>query len=293
MRGGSDGFAHPLARLTAWVLVPATSGCAFGNADLLHHWKADGNAQDAVGAADGVITGDVRFEPGQFGLAFRMAEGGFVAFPAPAGRAFQRDFTICLWLRFDVGMPAAVLSKGSGCGRGERYRIESRPDGDLRCSVVDDETGSVDLLTRKADLFDGGWHHVGWRRETDAHSVWVDGCPLVSPTSLEFGDLAIATELTLGGPWCQEDGAVGLPFAGWIDEVRWYAGALGDGEIIELARGPIASDLTGDGRVNAADLALVLGSWGACSGCCPADLDGGGSVDANDLAILLGEWSVD
>ncbi len=49
------------------------------------------------------------------------------------------------------------------------------------------------------------------------------------------------------------------------------------------------ADLDGDGIVGAADLAILLGSWGSCEGC-PADLDGDGAVGAADLAILLGSW---
>lgn len=48
-------------------------------------------------------------------------------------------------------------------------------------------------------------------------------------------------------------------------------------------------DLTGDGVVNAADLAQMLGTWGPCPGC-PSDFNGDGLVDAADLANLLGAW---
>ena len=48
-------------------------------------------------------------------------------------------------------------------------------------------------------------------------------------------------------------------------------------------------DLTGDGVVDAADLAQLLADWGACPGC-PADLDGDGTIDADDLAELLANW---
>lgn len=59
------------------------------------------------------------------------------------------------------------------------------------------------------------------------------------------------------------------------------------------------ADLSGDGVVNAADLALLLGSWGPCPepctpgtpiGTCPADFDRDCDVDAADLAFLLGSW---
>ncbi|MCH8912914.1 MAG: hypothetical protein IIA33_05030 [Planctomycetes bacterium] len=55
--------------------------------------------------------------------------------------------------------------------------------------------------------------------------------------------------------------------------------------------GPPA-DLDVDGDVDAADLAILLGSWGPCPdpNDCPADFDGDGDVDAFDLALLLGTW---
>ncbi|MBL9118463.1 MAG: hypothetical protein JNL80_00945 [Phycisphaerae bacterium] len=56
------------------------------------------------------------------------------------------------------------------------------------------------------------------------------------------------------------------------------------------AAGRVDSDLTGDGLVNAGDLALMLGAWGSAGG--PADLNGDGTVDAADLSILLGAWTL-
>lgn len=54
--------------------------------------------------------------------------------------------------------------------------------------------------------------------------------------------------------------------------------------------GPVcAADVNGSGSVDASDLAIVLGSWGACGGC-PADVNGNGTVDAGDLAAILGAW---
>ena len=51
---------------------------------------------------------------------------------------------------------------------------------------------------------------------------------------------------------------------------------------------PCPADLDGNGEVGAADLAALLGAWGATSGA--ADLDGNGDVGAADLAALLGAW---
>lgn len=52
------------------------------------------------------------------------------------------------------------------------------------------------------------------------------------------------------------------------------------------------ADLDGNGIVNGADLAILLGAWGPCPGVpCAADLTGDGAIDGGDLAVLLGQWS--
>lgn len=50
----------------------------------------------------------------------------------------------------------------------------------------------------------------------------------------------------------------------------------------------VFGDLTGDGRVDGADLAMVLGSWGNSG---EADLDFSGVVDGSDIALVLGAWT--
>lgn len=47
-----------------------------------------------------------------------------------------------------------------------------------------------------------------------------------------------------------------------------------------------AGDFTGDGIVDGADLASLLGGWGTADG----DIDGDGNTDGADLAALLGSW---
>jgi len=47
------------------------------------------------------------------------------------------------------------------------------------------------------------------------------------------------------------------------------------------------ADLNDDGRVDGADLALLLGGWGQPG---PTDLNGSGTTDGADLSILLSSW---
>lgn len=59
------------------------------------------------------------------------------------------------------------------------------------------------------------------------------------------------------------------------------------GNTFDVLCGPLG-DLTGDGVVNSADLAILLGQWGFGGS---ADLTGDGVVNAADLSVLLGNWS--
>ncbi len=61
------------------------------------------------------------------------------------------------------------------------------------------------------------------------------------------------------------------------------------GIALDVTSPPCSADLNGDGNINAADLALLLGNWGPC-GVCPTDLNNDGMVNAADLALLLGRW---
>ena len=50
-----------------------------------------------------------------------------------------------------------------------------------------------------------------------------------------------------------------------------------------------SADFDGNGAVNGADLAQLLGAWGACAAC-GFDLTGDGQVLGDDLAVLLSSW---
>lgn len=61
---------------------------------------------------------------------------------------------------------------------------------------------------------------------------------------------------------------------------------------LTLKEPPVFGDLNNDGEVGAADLAILLGAWGACEplAFCDADLDHDENVGATDLAMVLGAW---
>ena len=83
----------------------------------------------------------------------------------------------------------------------------------------------------------------------------------------------------------------------WINgEVTILENVAVNQQIFIDAPGPVnPMDLTGDDRVDGADLTMLLGMWGTCvdiDDCQPAFNDDG-QIDGADLTALLGAWTLD
>jgi len=131
--------------------------------------------------------------------------------------------------------------------------------------------------------------------------VWTDGLGTATFEAFDAGGAVLGSV----GPVAVGDGS----FFGTTEEDRFFgvihaagiaqikiSNTVGGIEVdhLQFSHAPACSaspDLTGDGNVNAADLAVLLGAWGPCpAGCCQPDLDQDGMVSAADLALLLGAW---
>ncbi|MBX3354143.1 MAG: hypothetical protein KF724_00415 [Phycisphaeraceae bacterium] len=77
-------------------------------------------------------------------------------------------------------------------------------------------------------------------------------------------------------------------------DFRRFVRVFGCDQVIDMGAyewGGCPGDATGDGSVDGADLALLLGNWGPCSGSpCVGDLNCDGEVAGSDMALVLGNW---
>ncbi len=81
-----------------------------------------------------------------------------------------------------------------------------------------------------------------------------------------------------------------IPGKVYLWEVGYQSGRVAD--IVTLTVEdivPCVADLNGDGKVDGADLGLLLADWGPCAGCL-ADIAPNGAVDGADLGLLLAAW---
>ncbi len=71
----------------------------------------------------------------------------------------------------------------------------------------------------------------------------------------------------------------------WGENIGWIN--LDDAPALVAFEFPCPGDITGNGEVNAADLAEILAGWDQPG---PSDLNGDGITDSSDLAIVLAGW---
>ena len=83
--------------------------------------------------------------------------------------------------------------------------------------------------------------------------------------------------------------AVARSTSNWTPETQAWVGSddTFDDRAVEL---DCLGDLNFDGKVDSADIGMLLGDWGATSSI--ADLNHDGTVDSADIGLLLGAFGV-
>ncbi len=214
---------------------------------------------------------------------------------------------------------------GCGCTPGRIYRFD--PSGVPNVVLIDNGESPTGLGIASGGEFGSGtvlYADVA-NGASDDGAFWVSppagppvlfhsaaGTQLFNPQSIAQGSGgAFGTDLYLGDLGNFSDGTVSFfvsrraengflaPFVSGLVVSGYYEGRLAmapSGSVLAVNSSttvyevyPTTSpDLTGDGHVDAADLALLLGEWQRTTSV--ADLNCDGAVDAADLAVLLGAW---
>lgn len=155
---------------------------------------------------------------------------------------------------------------------------------------------------------DGGPNDVGYTYINGDYTQTATGrlsVDIAGPTSMQFdvyetaGDADLAGEIFIqlaGGytPMPGEsftvftaNGTLSGMFDVQIGDPRFSVSYPGDSVVLTFVG--CAADLTGDGVVDASDLASFLAAWGMPGA---TDFNGDGVTDASDLAVLLAAWGI-
>jgi hypothetical protein len=175
------------------------------------------------------------------------------------------------------GVPANRVAKwngtswsavGDGFANGIVWKLAVFNDGDgdkLYAFGTFTASGATPLLQTAR------WNGTSWEPFASANNTAFNA--LVVPSGLIEGG-GEADSLVVSGQFTDLSGLA-------VNRIATYAGCPIDAGVV--------GDLDGNGAVDAADLAILLGAWGSANP--DADLNDDGDVNAADLAILLGNWS--
>jgi hypothetical protein len=240
----------------------ALAACGSQAADLAAHWRMD-EASGSSTLAPAVGTNTVLLKNG---MASGVPAVDATGVSAPYGSAAQivdskelipatGDFGVFLWVAF-TNEPGRV---------GQKHLFSCNAGQANRCAFAVDMAATPGTLgwwhdggpsrSGVAVINDGAWHHVGFTRVGGAIQLWVDGVRDGSPSATSSAPISQAQDWRLAAGVSE---AVTWSFAGRMDDLRVYAGALTDEEVAALAASAVPAQAVHRWRLNEAAGARVF-----------------------------------
>jgi hypothetical protein len=208
-------------------------------------WPAEDNANDAVGANDGSLSGSAGYAAGEDGQAFNIpGSGSYVQVPCSSSLNVSNGLTIEFWLQPDA---TNAMNTIQGLVTSDFYGLEISSGFQSRIGVnfflSTDSGNSWPMISEVngggAVVSAGDWHHIAGTYDGSALQLYVDGQPYgyaLSHTG-NISPMASGSFLALGseagrlfcGGCC-----AGRDFNGLLDEVTIYNRALDASEIEDI-----------------------------------------------------------
>ena len=160
------------------------------------------------------------------GRACRSLNGRVTAANAAALNPGTGAFTASVWVKTTGTAAQRVIGKRAVCTGGTAFwNMHVFQGSGVVAAEVNDVAGHYLGLIGSRPVNDGQWHHLALVRNDVTVQVYVDGVLDVtgtSPVPVNVDNTAVLEIGTL----CNA-----LPFAGQLDEVRYYNGALNPSQI--------------------------------------------------------------
>jgi hypothetical protein len=280
-----------------WIMDGSMS---LGGVAAIMTTRLDGNPVLVGGSLD--VANRVRVD-----CPMRFESGSTVTFASPSSRLRSTEYAD-VWdgASFSGGQlesgPDATLRLFQGASLGTTNLLT---EGDLDLGSDDEPVlafaSNVTMTPTSRFLVDIGGPAPGFEHDQlqASGSVAIAGTLEIGLTDLGNGFFEPslgATYTILTAPLGGRSGAFAnqpvsfVPGKAYVWSVGYGSNRFSDTvsvKVVDII--PCPADLNGDGQVDGADLAILLGSWGPCPDC-NADFDLSGMVDGADLAVLLGAW---
>ena len=170
--GGGTAAPDAAQDATSPSCTPKPSG-------LVAWWRAEGDLRDSAGAHHGAGQGQVTFEGGEVGQAFRFDGASYLDIKeTPAIDFGSGDFTIAVWVRFaTLTDEVTIFQKSIGIYPDDRtYGLEAFPDS-YRI-VIRQTTGNENDLYASVTPAVGVFEHVVAVRSADTLRLYRNGAQI-------------------------------------------------------------------------------------------------------------------
>ncbi len=222
---GADGFDY--------IAIDKGSG-------LQHHWGLDGDAVDAIGSADGTLTGTSTVE-GDFGNGLSFNESSdYVLLPDVI---YNSEFTVSFEFKIDDndGSLFQYLYSHGDVNAVNSINIflneaSHGTDPNVMRTVVRDGDDTLDNAALQFDISsivgDGQWHTYTVTVGAEGIQVFLDGVLQTSDATRGTGGVDPSGNLYLGA---RQDLDAGRWYGGVLDSVQIYDNALDASQVSDLA----------------------------------------------------------
>jgi hypothetical protein len=223
----------------------AGSGGGEDDCALQGHWRADGDAADALGEHPGTLLGGLGYVEGKVGQAFQFdGSDDWVSIPHDEQFNPVGSFSIEAWIKTSysggIGSIYANYDCGNVCPGHVSYPAHWIAVSSGKAMVgVRGATQPLQEIVGMATISDGNWHHIVGVRDVEQMELrlYVDGAldasaaldPLAAvPFESQDGE---ADPIQIGAKYHGETTDLMWLFPGGIDEIALYFKALDDADV--------------------------------------------------------------
>ena len=199
--------------------------------NLISWFRAEGNADDAEGVANGTLMNGATLAGGKVGQAFSL-DGVNDYVRAPDSAALRpTNVTLEAWVNFSASPTGTrmIFNKPLGNGNLDSYQIFYE-SGQLQ-GLISDFNGLGPRLRFTFSPVLGTWHHVAYTFDdaSDRQVLYLNGVAVAAGTVTK--SIAYDTRPLLIGADTENGFEGSFPFPGLIDEAALYGRALSPAEI--------------------------------------------------------------
>jgi len=235
-------MCRKLIYLVSLVLVLGLASTI--SAELVAHWQFEDDFVDATGNGhDGTPNGDPSFVPGRFGQALELTGtpqyvncGTGVSFTTVGDGGTAEGYTISVWINpYNPGGDSKICGDlddpGWGAAGGFKLALyQTRIESDVRDSSGRFFSRSTDGIALEANT----WYHVAvvYDDAGDTYTEYING-EVSRSVSVTQGVAASTAEFRIG----TDTPNLNYYFNGLLDDLRIYAYALSEQEILGVMQG--------------------------------------------------------